>query len=195
MKRILTICLMVFTATLAMAQTKAQNARIKEIRELYSETMKLIEMNSEDSEYTDNSLHLQMNRMLPGAGMQHYNIDMYITDCGNDEMLEQDWRPYFFRIKYNIAATEFIHEVIVQPNTFKPVFHYHKFPDTSDGTLHEYRLYYNTNGTLCYASETSQDHDDKNKKVKELKADNTDVKVYSKLCKDVIDWAVKTLKM
>lgn len=194
MKRTLSTFMLLLAVCLTFGQNSTQKKRIKEIREEMERVTQLVKDNSEDPEYTDNSIHLQMNRMLPGAGMQHYNIDMYITDCGNDEMMKPDWRPYFFRIKYNVAAVDFIHEVIVSPVNNKPVFHYYKLPDTSDGTLYEYRIYYNANGTLCYASETSQDYEGKNKKVKELKANDMDVKEYTKICKDVIDWAVKTLK-
>ena len=173
-----------------MGQNKKQSERIKQIRETFGTTMKLIERNSEDPEYTDNSIHLQMNRMQPGAGMQHYKIDMYIEDHGNEETMEQDWRPYFFRVKYNFAAREIVQEHLIDAASGKPIFIFVKLPD--DDGMYEDRIYYNADGSFCYATQTKYENPDGKKTVKVLTKDDDNVMSAINFSYDIMKWAHDT---
>ena len=190
MKRTLSAILLLLVASMAFAQNSTQKKRIQEIRETMAQTMQLVKDNSEDPEYTDNSIHLQMNRMLPGAGMQHYNIDMYISDQGNEETMTQDWRPYFFRVKYNYAAREIVQEHLVSPKTGKPIFIFVKMPD--DDGVYEDRIYYNADGSFCYATQTKYAQPDGKKTVKVLKKDDDNVMSAINFSYDIMKWAHDT---
>lgn len=193
MNRLLSTLLLLLAVSFAFAQNSAQKKRIQAIREQMQSTMQLIEDNAQEPEYTDNSIHLQINRMLPGAGMQHYTIDMYITDCGNEEEMEQDWRPYFFRIKYNFAARQIIQEHLIDAESGKPIFIFVKMPD-EDG-LYEDRIYYNADGSFCYATQTKFEAPDGKKSVKVLKENDDNVQSAINFSYDVMKWAHDTQNM
>ncbi len=194
MKRFFCLCLLLTAIShFTMAQTKAQNERIKVIRTQFQEAMSRAERDSEESEYTDNSVHLQLNRMFGGSGMQHYKIDMYIEDREEDETT-MNWQPYFFRFRYNWAAREIVHECLMNPENGKPIFLFVKMPD-EDGT-YEDRIYFNTDGTLCYASQTKYKIEDGTKEyVKAMKATDESVKNAISEFNKMKKWAGITLKL
>lgn len=191
-KTFILVVLALVSATL-LAQTKAQNERIKEIREEMKEAMQRIEDNKDIAEYAENRIQLDMSRNLPGSGMQHYKIDMYISDLGDEEKGEQDWRPFFFRVKYNYAAREIVHECLVNPETKKPIFMFRRMPD--DEAVFEDRIYFNANGSFCYASETSLENPDGKKSVRTMKANDQSVKYNISFFNQIIKWAIETQKL
>lgn len=190
MKRLLIIGFLAFCSTFAVAQTKAQNERIKDIRTMFQDAMNRIKENSEESEYTDNSAHLELNRMYPGSGMQHYKIDMYLEDTSEDEV-EVNWQPYFIRFKYNWGMREFVHECLVNSKNGKPIFLFVKMPD-EDG-MYEDRLYFNADGSLCYASQTKYEIvEGKKEYVKAMKATDDSVKSAISQYNNVKKWVSAT---
>ncbi len=193
MKRLLIIGFMALCSTFSVAQTKAQNERIKYIREMFQEAMKTIQENSEESEYTDNSAHLELNRMYPGSGMQHYKIDMYLEDISEDDV-EVNWQPYFIRFKYNWGMREFVHECLVNAQNGNPVFLFVKMPD-EDG-MYEDRIYFNKDGSLCYASQTKYEIEEGKKEyVKPMKATDDSVKDAIKQYNQVKKWVSATTNL
>ena len=193
MKKAFTLIVLTFFSATLLAQTKAQKERIKEIREEMQETMQRIEDNKDIAEYAENRIQLEMSRNLPGSGMQHYKIDMYISDYGDEEKSEQDWRPFFFRVKYNYAARNIVHECLVNPATRKPIFMFRQLPD--DDAVFEDRIYFNANGTFCYASETRYENTDGKKSVRQMKSTDDSVKYNLRFFDQIIKWAMATQKL
>lgn len=157
---------------------------------MYNAAMQQIQKDTEQPEYTDNSLHLVMNRMQPGAGMQHYYVDMYIKDCGQPENEVQDWRPYFFRVKYNIAARQFVDEYLVDAAQGTPVFIFSRFPDEEE--VYETRVYFKADGGFCYATQTVKDKDG-GQTVKELDEEHEDVRSLTVGSSAIYEWSSYTM--
>lgn len=188
MKHLFFVLLLLVSSNM-FGQSKAQQERIKQIRALVEASNKRYAENSKEHEYTDNSIHLEMNRMQPGAGMQHYTIDMGIEDQGNEEEFEQDWHPYFFRVKYNYAAREIVCECHIGENG-KPLFIFRRLPD--EDALYEDRLYFNPDGSLCYASETRYENPDGKKVVRQMKKEDESVVYDIKFYNQIINWVEET---
>lgn len=174
----------------AMAQTAAQKQRISEVREAYQQALRQIEMDKEQPEYTDNSLHLTMNRMVPGIGMTHTQVDMFIRNCGDEERIELDWHPYFIREKYNVAARQFVTEFLVNAENGHGVFIFSRRPDDED--VSEYRIYFNADGSFCYATQTVLDNQD-NRTVNRVDAGHETVKELTQAFRSLCGWGISTL--
>lgn len=190
---IILLTLLFFVAG-AMAQSDKQKQRIVEIRELMTATLQRIESNMEIAEYAQNSLHLQLNRMQPGAGMQHYNIDMYIEDVSDEGegVPTQDWRPYFFRVKYNIAAQTYVSDYLMNSQSGKPIFIFCK-ADDYDGNF-QTRLYFYPNGKFCYGTQIVEDEFGKSRSiVLEEKSEATQMHLAT--FKRIIEWSKPSLQL
>lgn len=157
MKKLIFILTFVIISLNVAAQTKVQQKRISFIRELYAEAMNRIKVNSELTE-ADNHLIIDIQRMMPGTGMQNKKLSFYCEESGNEDELYK-WNTYFFRSSYNIAALHYTEEYLLDAETQQPVFIF--FVGNTyqhDGTV-EKRYYFNSDGTPCFLQITHKDGD------------------------------------
>lgn len=139
----------------ATAQNKTQQKRITEVRSLYAQAMDKIKANSEITE-ADNHVIIDMQRMMPGTGIQNKIVGFYCTECGDENQMYK-WNTYFFRSSYNVAALNFTEEYLVNEETQEPVFIFFKGNTYQhDGTV-EKRYYFNADGSPCFLQITHKD--------------------------------------
>lgn len=139
----------------SVAQNAKQQKRITEVRALYAEAMNRIKSSSELPE-ADNHVVIDMQRMMPGTGIQNKIMGFYSTECGDEDQLYK-WNTFFFRSSYNVAALNFTEEYLVNEETQEPVFIFFKGNTYQhDGTV-EKRYYFNADGSPCFMQITHKD--------------------------------------
>lgn len=157
MKKVFMIIALMAISISAVAQSAKQQKRITEVRALYAEAMSHIKACSELPE-ADNHLVIDIQRMMPGTGMQNKKLSYYCDVADTEDDLYK-WNTYFFRCSYNIAALNYTEEYLLDAETQQPVFIF--FVGNTyqhDGTV-EKRYYFNADGTPCFMQITHKDGD------------------------------------
>lgn len=157
MKKALLLIALIAVGFNAMAQNKAQQKRIAEVRTLYAQAMKNIKANAELPE-ADNHMVIDMQRMMPGTGIQNKKVSYFSHEAGGEDEMYK-WDVYFMRSSYNVAALQFNEEYLVDEKTQQPVFIF--FVGNTyqhDGTI-EKRYYFNADGSPCFLQITHKDAD------------------------------------
>lgn len=155
MKKTLLFIALIAVAFSVMAQNKAQQKRIAEVRKLYAQAMENIKADSELPE-ADNHLVIDMQRMMPGTGIQNKKVSYFSHEAGDEDQMYK-WDVYFLRSSYNVAALKFNEEYLVDEKTQHPVFIF--FVGNTyqhDGTV-EKRYYFNADGSPCFLQITHKD--------------------------------------
>ena len=137
MKKTLLLIALITLSISVMAQNKTQHKRIAEVRTMYAQAMENIKANSELPE-ADNSVTIDIHRMMPGTGLQRKKISLYATDVDSEEELYK-WNVYFMSCKYNVAAMNFVEEYVVNAETGRPVF----FLQVGDSYQHDGKVLHN----------------------------------------------------
>ncbi len=119
-KIILTLCLAVIA--LGMTAQKSVDARIKQIREAYSNRLTLMQNQPYDNERVD-QLTATYNRMYPGTGMARFNDTYYWTDDENEDYMLKP-TLYFVTSSYtlNSGLYAFNREYLFDAQTEEPMF-------------------------------------------------------------------------
>ena len=155
MKKALLFVALVAMGLSSVAQNKAQQKRIAEVRTLYARAMENIKADAELPE-TDNHLVIDLHRMMPGTGIQNKKVSCYSHEAGDEDQMYK-WDVYFMRSSYNVAALQFNEEYLVDEKSQQPVFIF--FVGNTyqhDGTI-EKRYYFNADGTPCFLQITHKD--------------------------------------
>ena len=155
MKKALFLVALVAMGLSSVAQNKAQQKRIAEVRTLYARAMENIKADAEQPE-TDNHLVIDLQRMMPGTGIQNKKVSCYSHEAGDEDQMYK-WDVYFMRSSYNVAALQFNEEYLVDEKSQQPVFIF--FVGNTyqhDGTI-EKRYYFNADGTPCFLQITHKD--------------------------------------
>ncbi|WP_407403005.1 hypothetical protein [Sodaliphilus sp.] len=155
MKKALLLVALVAMGLSSVAQNKAQQKRITEVRTLYARAMENIKADAELPE-TDNHLVIDLHRMMPGTGIQNKKVSCYSHEAGDEDQMYK-WDMYFMRSSYNVAALQFNEEYLVDEKSQQPVFIF--FVGNTyqhDGTI-EKRYYFNADGTPCFLQITHKD--------------------------------------
>lgn len=155
MKKALLLVALVAMGLSSVAQNKAQQKRIAEVRTLYARAMENIKADAELPE-TDNHLVIDLHRMMPGTGIQNKKVNCYSHEAGDEDQMYK-WDVYFMRSSYNVAALQFNEEYLVDEKSQQPVFIF--FVGNTyqhDGTI-EKRYYFNADGTPCFLQITHKD--------------------------------------
>ena len=155
MKKALLLVALVAMVLSSVAQNKAQQKRIAEVRTLYARAMENIKADAEQPE-TDNHLVIDLQRMMPGTGIQNKKVSCYSHEAGDEDQMYK-WDVYFMRSSYNVAALQFNEEYLVDEKSQQPVFIF--FVGNTyqhDGTI-EKRYYFNADGTPCFLQITHKD--------------------------------------
>lgn len=158
MKRIILIIalfLASWSSLCAVAQNKAQQNRIVEVRKLYAKAMENIEADANLPE-ADNHLIIDLQRMMPGTGIQNKKISYYSREAGDEEQLYK-WNVYFMRSTYNVSELKFAEEYLVDENSQQPVFIFYKGNTYEHNGTVEKRFYFNADGTPCFLLITHKD--------------------------------------
>lgn len=155
MKKALLLVALVAMGLSSVAQNKVQQKRIAEVRTLYARAMENIKADAELPE-TDNHLVIDLQRMMPGTGIQNKKVSCYSHEAGDEDQMYK-WDMYFMRSSYNVAALQFNEEYLVDEKSQQPVFIF--FVGNTyqhDGTI-EKRYYFNGDGTPCFLQITHKD--------------------------------------
>jgi len=155
MKKTFLVLTLMLLSVSAIAQNAAQKKRMAEIRTLYAQAMQDSKVDPEVPE-ADNHLYIDIQRMLPGAGLQNVKTSFFSKDAGDEDNLYK-LNVFFIRSKYNLAALNFVEEYVVDRETQNPVFIF--FNGNSyqhDGTV-EKRYYFYADGKPCFLQITHKD--------------------------------------
>ncbi len=188
-------CLML--SSVAVAQTKAQKARIQEIREKYNDVMERMQLAQEEPNM-DCSFHVTTHRNKPAIGIQEYKYDVFCNDESdfNEDTgeYEESVTPLFVRVRFNVAVREYSQEYLLGSDG-NPVFVYVVGPDNPYGdetgdyedAKFEQRLYFDDKGKFVYGYSQIRHADGKVVNVKELKSGTDDIKQVLSDCRSAID--------
>lgn len=157
MKKVLILFALLTISISATAQNAKQQKRITEVRSLYAKAMTAIKANSEIKE-TDNHVTIDVQRMMPGTGIQNQKKSFFCVEADNEDEL-YNWNTYFFRVSYNIAALNFNEEYLVDEKTQNPVFIFFSGNTYQHDGVIEKRYYFYADGTPCFLQITHKDGD------------------------------------
>ena len=131
------------------AKTKAQEAYVKKVRQIYNTAVQLSK-----NEYTGHT-HCVSNHILPGSGPQEVKFDFYYGIEGPNDVSDNTRIEHvvFIRLSYNFADPQFYEEYLFDDNG-KFIFFF-KSADSYDepNTKEEFRFYYKPDGSLVYANQ------------------------------------------
>ena len=146
---ILTLATVIFGAANIDAKSKADDAYIKKVRQIYSNSV-----NASKDEYTAH-MACTANHILPATGMQNVKFDFYYQIDGPDDVHDSTIisNVFLIRLSYNYAARNFYEEYLFDDKG-NLIFFY----QSGDGILDDYektefRYYFKPNGALVYANQ------------------------------------------
>ena len=146
---ILTLATVIFGAVSIDAKSKADDAYIKKVRQIYSNSV-----NASKDEYTAH-MACTANHILPATGMQNVKFDFYYQIDGPDDVHDSTIisNVFLIRLSYNFAARNFYEEYLFDDKG-NLIFFY----QSGDGILDDYektefRYYFKPNGALVYANQ------------------------------------------